>query len=59
MSIADIGVACAMRGIQQWDFRPGWKEKYPELAEWWEAVETRDSFQQTLPVLFEITEKIV
>lgn len=48
-----------MRGIQQWDFRPGWKEKCPELAEWWEAVESRDSFQQTLPVLFEITEKIV
>ena len=59
MSIADIAVACAMRGIQQWDFRPGWKETYPELAEWWEAVESRESFQQTLPVLFEITEKIV
>ena len=34
MTIADIAVACAMRGIQQWDFRPGWKDKYPELAEW-------------------------
>jgi glutathione S-transferase len=59
MTIADIAVACAMRGIQQWDFRPRWKAQYPELAAWWEAVESRDSFQQTLPVLFEITEKIV
>ena len=33
MTIADIAVACAMRGIQQWDFRPGWKDKYPELAQ--------------------------
>ena len=58
-SIADIAVSCAMRGIEQFDFRPGWKDKYPDFARWFESVESRESFQKTQPVLFEITEKIV
>jgi len=46
-------------GFSSGVFRPGWKVTCPELAELWEAVESRESFQQTLLVLFEITEKIV
>ena len=58
-SIADIAVACAIRGIEQFDSRHWWKERYPELAKWWESVESRESFKQTLPLLFRISEKIV
>lgn len=58
-SIADIAVACAVRGVEQTNSRPGWQEQYPGLAKWWESLESRDSFKQTVPILFEITEKIV
>ena len=58
-SIADIAVAC---GIQMADLlkkRPGWQEQYPELATWWRKIEERESFQKTVPVMFELKDKIV
>ena len=55
MTIADIAVACA---VGQIDFigtlRPGWKEQYPKLAEWYTGMDERENFRETRPVMFDI-----
>lgn len=58
-SIADIAVACGVRMVEFTNKRPGWQEQYPGLATWWKKIEERESFQKTLPVMFELTEKVV
>ena len=35
-----------------------WKEKYPQLRAYWEGLESRESFRETKPVMFELTEKV-
>lgn len=58
-TIADIAVACAVAQIDFDGMRPGWKDEYPELAKWWEKIETRESFQQTRPAMYEMKYKVV
>ena len=35
-----------------------WLEEYPELKKYWEMLEAKDSFRQTRPVMFELTERV-
>jgi hypothetical protein len=35
-----------------------WSEKYPDLKKYWEMLESRQSFKQTQPEMFELTEKV-
>lgn len=53
-TIADIAVACAATHIEFAGARPGWQEKYPELAAWWKKMEERETFKSTYPVMFDL-----
>ena len=62
LSIADIaaGAMLGMMDLAETQFGLiRWKEDYPELLAWWERLEERESFRQTRPVMFELTEKVV
>ena len=59
-TIADIAVACAVSQIDFGGIRPGWREKHPDLAEWWMAMDEREHYASTRPVMFDIkTDTIV
>ena len=53
-TIADIAVVCAVAQIDFVGVRPGWKEKYPDLAKWVEAMDDREYFASTRPVMFDM-----
>ncbi|KAK5074124.1 hypothetical protein LTR51_004709 [Lithohypha guttulata] len=58
-TIADIAIACATAQIDFGSMRPGWREKYPELAKWYTKMEERDTFKKTYPVMFEVKDSVV
>lgn len=61
LSIADIaaGAFLGMANMVETQFGMiQWKEKYPELTKYWETMEARESFKETQPYLFELTEKV-
>lgn len=60
-SIADIAVGSMLGLMNMVETQFGlvkWLEQYPKLKEYWRMLEARDSFQQTQPVMFELTEKV-
>ncbi|KAJ4986736.1 maleylacetoacetate isomerase [Stagonosporopsis vannaccii] len=59
LSIADIAVVCAVGFVEFGGMRPGWREKWPRLAAWWEALDAREGFRETRPVMFNLTERVV
>ncbi|CAD6584674.1 MAG: hypothetical protein ASARMPREDX12_001725 [Alectoria sarmentosa] len=62
LSVADIAAGAMLGMMDMVETQFGlirWKEDYPELLAWWERLEERESFRQTRPVMFELTEKVV
>jgi glutathione S-transferase len=60
-SVADIAVGAMLGMMNMVETKFGlihWKEEYPELREYWEMLESRESFKETQPVMFELTEKV-
>jgi glutathione S-transferase len=60
-SIADIAVGSMLGLMNMVETQFGlvkWLEQHPKLKEYWGMLEARDSFQQTQPVMFELTEKV-
>jgi glutathione S-transferase len=60
-SIADIAVGSMLGLMNMAETQFGlvkWLEQYPKLKKYWRMLEARDSFQQTQPVMFELTEKV-
>jgi glutathione S-transferase len=60
-SVADIAVGAMLGMMDMVETKFGlihWKEQYPELNKYWEMLESRDSFRETQPVMFELTEKV-
>jgi glutathione S-transferase len=60
-SVADIAVGAMLGMMDMVEIKYGlvhWKEKYPELRKYWEMLESRESFRETRPVMFELTEKV-
>ncbi|CAK4027991.1 glutathione S-transferase [Lecanosticta acicola] len=53
-TIADIALSCCIAQIDFGKMRPQWQEEYPELKKYWEKMETKESFKQTTPVMFDI-----
>lgn len=53
-TIADIAVVCAVGAIDFFGTKPSWKEEFPELAEWWQKMDSRDNFASTRPVMFDM-----
>lgn len=58
-TIADIAVGCAIEWVDFFGVCQGWKNEYPELATWWEKLSQRDSFKQTVPVMFDMKDRVV
>jgi glutathione S-transferase len=60
-SVADIAVGAMLGMMDMVETKFGlihWKEQYPELNKYWEMLESRESFRDTQPVMFELTEKV-
>jgi glutathione S-transferase len=53
-TIADIAVACAVGQIDFTQVRPGWQEKYPELANWFKSMDEKEHFASTRPFMFDL-----
>lgn len=58
-SIADIAVGCAIEWVDFFGLLEGWKEQYPELASWWKKLSSRDAFRETVPVMFDMRDRVV
>ena len=60
-SIADIAAGAMLGMMNMVETKFGlinWLEQYPKLKEYWEMLEARDSFKETQPYMFELTEKV-
>lgn len=53
-TIADIAVVCAIGQIDFSGTKEGWKAQYPELAQWFENMDSREHYASTRPVMFDI-----
>lgn len=53
-TIADIAVACAVGHLEFAGAKEDWKTQYPELAEWYQKMDSREHFASTRPVMFDI-----
>lgn len=58
-TIADIAVVCAVSQVDFGGHKPDWKEKFPDLAKWWEEMDEREHFASTRPVMFDINTNTV
>ncbi|KAJ4986339.1 hypothetical protein SVAN01_08156 [Stagonosporopsis vannaccii] len=59
ITIADIGIMCAVDGIEFTGARPEWKAQHPALAEYVARLGQLKVFQDTKPVMFDMTEEVV
>lgn len=59
MTIADIGIGCAVGGIDFTGMKPEWRRMYPALLEYFEQIDGLEVFQGSRPVMFDITEEVV
>ncbi|KAH8756863.1 glutathione S-transferase domain-containing protein [Hyaloscypha finlandica] len=60
-SVADIAAGAMLGMMDMVETKFGlihWKEQYPELNKYWEMLESRESFRDAQPVMFELTEKV-
>jgi len=51
LTIADIAICCAVGFCDFNGAVEGWKEKYPQLAEYFQRLDERESFKTTRPVM--------
>lgn len=58
-SIADIAVGCAIEWVDFFGLCKDWKEQYPELAAWWAKLSQKETFKQTVPVMFDMKDRVV
>jgi glutathione S-transferase len=59
--VADIAVGSMLGMMEMVEREFGivkWCEEFPELRKYWEKLEERESFRETRPVMFELTEKV-
>lgn len=59
LSIADIAIVCTLGFIDFGEVRPGWREQYPLLAKYFDRLDGLKEFEETRPVMFDLTEKVV
>ncbi|KAH7348542.1 glutathione S-transferase domain-containing protein [Rhexocercosporidium sp. MPI-PUGE-AT-0058] len=60
-SVADIALGAMLGSMSMIETKFGivqFLEKYPDLKRYWEMLETRQSFKDTQPEMFELTEKV-
>ena len=59
ISIADIAIVCAVGAVEWGEVRPGWRDRYPVLARYFDRLDGLDEFKETRPVMFDLTEQVV
>lgn len=59
ITIADIGIVCAVGGIDFTGIRPDWRTQHPLLSEYFDKLHQLKEFQETMPVMFDITEEVI
>lgn len=60
-SVADIAIGSMLGMMNMVETKYGiiqWLEKYPDVKKYWEMLEARESFKETQPYMFELTEKV-
>lgn len=57
LTIADIAICCAVGFCDFNGAVEGWKERYPQLAAYWQQLDERESFRATRPVMFVLSNK--
>jgi glutathione S-transferase len=61
LSVADIAVGAMLGMMSMVETKFGliqWTEQYPTLKKYLEMLEERESFKETQPYMFELTEKV-
>lgn len=58
-TIADIAVGCAAEWVDFFGVRPDWRKELPDLATWLGKLSERPTFKATVPVMFDMKEKVV
>lgn len=59
LTIADIAIICTVGFVDFGEVRPGWREKFPGLAKYFDHLDQQKEFAETRPVMFDLTEKVV
>ncbi|KAH6625875.1 glutathione S-transferase domain-containing protein [Boeremia exigua] len=59
LSIADVGIVCAVGFVQFGGMREGWRDAYGALAAYFDRIDAGEAFVETRPVAFELTERVV
>ena len=59
ITIADIAIVCAVGGIDFTGLRPEWRKQHPVLSKYFDNLHQLMAFQDTKPVMFDITEEVV
>ncbi|KAJ4365364.1 hypothetical protein N0V95_000511 [Ascochyta clinopodiicola] len=59
LTIADIGIVCAVGGVDFVGLREGWRVQYPELAAYFDRLDETSVFKETRPVMFDLSEEVV
>lgn len=58
-SIAYIAVGCAIGWVDFFEASQNGREQYLEFASWWEMLNTRENSQQTVPLMFDMRDKVI
>lgn len=59
ITIADIGIVCAVGGIDLTGMLPEWREQHPVLSAYIDRLHQLKEVQDTKPVMFDMTEEVV
>lgn len=59
ITIADIGIVCAVGGIDFTGLQPEWRKQYSVLSKYFDNLHQLKEFQDTKPVMFNITEEVI
>ncbi|KAF3031652.1 hypothetical protein E8E11_000418 [Didymella keratinophila] len=59
ITIADIAIVCAVGGVDFTGLRPEWRMQYPVLSKYFDNLHQLKEFQDTKPVMFDISEEVV
>jgi glutathione S-transferase len=57
ITIADMGIVCAVGGIDFTGLRPKWRKQYPLLSEYFDKLHEMKEFLDTKPIMFDMTER--
>lgn len=54
LTIADIGIMCALEAYKFTQVQADWEKTYPTLAKYYAGLDKLEVFQETKPVMFDV-----